>query len=187
MDYPGNQLLALADILKPKTDESDEDEPITGAASLGPGSIGPTNQVIVPTDSSTKTKANEKDIWDVEEVAEGAEYEDLSDPRKQPEYDIIFQQDVNTEDIFLQMGQKNPTTASCPYLKIKINLPDTKYADVELNVTDKFLDCRSPEYKLGLHLPHPVDSKNGKAEWDGDKELLTVVLRMNREYDFLNS
>ena len=40
--------------------------------------------------------------------------------------------------------------------------------------------------KLGLHLPHPVDSKNGKAQWNGDKFLLTVNLTMKREYDFMN-
>lgn len=39
--------------------------------------------------------------------------------------------------------------------------------------------------KLGLHLPHPVDSKNGKAQWDKSRELLTVTVRMVREYDFL--
>ncbi|XP_071846931.1 dynein axonemal assembly factor 6-like isoform X2 [Apostichopus japonicus] len=103
-----------------------------------------------------------------------------------PRYDMIFQQDVSSEDIFLQMGSKTPTSASCPFLKIKINLPDTKYAEVELDVTEKFLDCRSPKYKLGLHLPHPVDSKNGKAQWDSENGVLTVTLKMNREYDFLN-
>ena len=40
--------------------------------------------------------------------------------------------------------------------------------------------------KLGLHLPHPVDHKTGKAQWDGDKEILNVTLRMQREYDFMN-
>ena len=40
--------------------------------------------------------------------------------------------------------------------------------------------------KIGLHLPHPVDSKNGKAQCDKSKNLLTVTLRMLREYDFLN-
>ena len=39
--------------------------------------------------------------------------------------------------------------------------------------------------KLGVHLPHPVDSKNGKAQWDKDRELLTVTVRLVREYDFL--
>ena len=42
------------------------------------------------------------------------------------------------------------------------------------------------------HLPHsplpraqPVDSKNGNAQWEGKKELLTVTLRVTRKYDFL--
>lgn len=40
--------------------------------------------------------------------------------------------------------------------------------------------------KLGLHLPHPVDSKSSKAQWDGKKEELCVTLRLMREYDMLN-
>ncbi|PIK51946.1 hypothetical protein BSL78_11154 [Apostichopus japonicus] len=178
MTHSSNGLLALADLLKPQNEESDEDEPVAGVAKLGPASIG------LP--SQNKPKQKQAKILDAEEVPEGAEYEDLNDPRIKPEYDMIFQQDVSSEDIFLQMGSKTPTSASCPFLKIKINLPDTKYAEVELDVTEKFLDCRSPKYKLGLHLPHPVDSKNGKAQWDSENGVLTVTLKMNREYDFLN-
>ena len=40
--------------------------------------------------------------------------------------------------------------------------------------------------KLGLYFPHQVDSKNGKAQWDADKNILTVTARMIREYDCLN-
>lgn len=40
--------------------------------------------------------------------------------------------------------------------------------------------------KLGLHLPHLVDSKNGKAQWDKSKQLLTVTVGLVREYDFVN-
>ena len=39
---------------------------------------------------------------------------------------------------------------------------------------------------LGLHLPHPVDHKSGKAQWDGKTDTLSVTLRMKREYDFMN-
>lgn len=31
------------------------------------------------------TKKSNKDIWDVEEIVEGAEFDDSSDPRPQPE------------------------------------------------------------------------------------------------------
>ena len=40
--------------------------------------------------------------------------------------------------------------------------------------------------KLGLHLPHPVDHKTGKAQWDSAKQTLTVTLRMVRDFDFVN-
>ncbi|XP_070554140.1 dynein axonemal assembly factor 6-like [Ptychodera flava] len=177
----------LTELLKPPGEESDDDDdqPVSAAAKLGPASIGPPKQKETqpgPTDKKPETK----DIWDEDEVPEGAEYEDLNDPRPQPEYDIVFKQAITTEDVFLQMGNKNPTTSACEDMVIKIKLPNTKKSDMDLNVTDKYLDCRTPKYKLGLHLPHPVDSKNGSAKWDSDKEMLIVTLRMKREYDFLN-
>lgn len=186
MDLGEVTINALAGLLKPQHDESDDDDqPTSSAAKLGPGSIGP------PVKQGTKKvpdqKKDTKDIWNAEEVPEGAEFEDgYDDPRPQPEFDIIFKQAVTTEDMFLQMGNKTPSSVCCEDMLVKITLPDTKLADVDLDVKDKYLACRTPTYKLGLHLPHPVDSKNGKAQWDGTKELLTVTLRIVREYDFLN-
>ena len=50
-----------------------------------------------------------------------------------------------------------------------------------------FMSCLFPYFSyLGLHLPHPVDHKNGKAQWDGKTETLSVTLRLKREYDFMN-
>ena len=40
--------------------------------------------------------------------------------------------------------------------------------------------------KLGLHLPHPVDHKNGKAQWNAKTESLHVTLRMVRDMDLFN-
>ena len=62
--------------------------------------------------------------------------------------------------MFLGMGNKNPSSASCEGLlvryltsymalsyyglpQIKIYLPKTPYKDIELDVTDTFLDCRT--------------------------------------------
>ncbi|XP_072039726.1 dynein axonemal assembly factor 6-like [Amphiura filiformis] len=185
MEFGGVTLNALADLLKPQEDDNsdNEDQPVTAAAKLGPGSIGPPKKQ----QPKQEKKSDSKDIWNAEEVPEGSEFEDDNDPRPQPEYDIVFKQAVSTEDMFLQMGNKTPSSVCCEDIVVKINLPDTKLADVDLDVKDKFLACRTPKYKLGLHLPHPVDSKNGKAQWDGTKELLTVTLRMTREYDFLTN
>lgn len=36
-------------------------------------------------DKEAVAKKNNKDIWDVEEIVEGAEFDDSSDPRPRPE------------------------------------------------------------------------------------------------------
>ena len=51
---------------------------------------------------------------------------------------------------------------------------------------DMMLNCFIISSKLGLHLPHPVDHKSGKAQWDAKTETLKVTLRIRREYDFMN-
>ncbi|XP_033631939.1 protein PIH1D3-like [Asterias rubens] len=188
MDFPAVNIAALADLLKASEEGSDdEDKTVSTAARLGPGAIGPAAGVQAKQKEAETKKTQSKDIWDADEVPEGSQYDDVDDPRPQPEYDIIMKQAVTTEDMYLQLGNKTPSTVCCEDMVIKINLPDTKLADVDLDVTDKFLDCRTPKYKLGLHLPHPVDGKNGKAQWISDKEMLVVTCKMVREYDFLHS
>ncbi|XP_006001373.1 protein PIH1D3 [Latimeria chalumnae] len=180
-----SSLKALSELLAlPQEDDDDDNLPSSSFAKLGPGHIGPAKQ-----DSKVSGKGkpkDSKDIWDKEEVAEGSEYDDTWDTRQQPEYEIIFKQQVGTEDIFLGMSRKDPSTACCEDLLIKIKLPGTKLEDVTLDIKEKFLDLRSPKYKLGLHLPHPVDSKNGKAQFISDDETLEVSLTMKRELDFIN-
>ena len=78
-----------------------------------PGSIGPTTK-----DGGAKVESKSKDIWSADEVLEKQEYE-YDDPRPQPEYDILFKQSVGTEDVFLGMGAKNPTTACCEGMLVR--------------------------------------------------------------------
>lgn len=49
----------------------------------------------------------------MEEIPEGIVYDTKDDPRIEPEYDISYKQKITTEDVFLQMGNKSPATASC--------------------------------------------------------------------------
>uniref|UniRef100_H3B2E1 Dynein axonemal assembly factor 6 n=1 Tax=Latimeria chalumnae TaxID=7897 RepID=H3B2E1_LATCH len=182
-----SSLKALSELLAlPQEDDDDDNLPSSSFAKLGPGHIGPAKQDSKETVSGKGKPKDSKDIWDKEEVAEGSEYDDTWDTRQQPEYEIIFKQQVGTEDIFLGMSRKDPSTACCEDLLIKIKLPGTKLEDVTLDIKEKFLDLRSPKYKLGLHLPHPVDSKNGKAQFISDDETLEVSLTMKRELDFIN-
>jgi hypothetical protein len=85
-----------------------------------------------------------KDIWDENEVEEGAEFDTRDDPRSQPDYEIVFKQKVTTEEMFLQMGNKTPATSSCEDMVVKIKLPGVqKLSDIDLNLYEKFLDCRT--------------------------------------------
>ncbi|XP_074650805.1 dynein axonemal assembly factor 6-like isoform X2 [Tubulanus polymorphus] len=161
--------------------------PQTAVAKMGPASIASVKPSVSSTAGTTgDVKSKSKDIWLDEELNDGAEHDDIYDSRPQPEYEIIYKQSVNSEDIYLQMGNKTPSTASCEDMVIKIKLPGTMAKEMDLDVKQKFLDLRTNKFKLGLHLPHSVDHKNGRAQWDADKQTLTVTLRMNREYDFAN-
>ncbi len=60
-------------------------------------------------------------------------------------YEMHYKQRITTEDVFLQMGNKNPSSASCEDLVITIQLPDTKLAEIILDITKLFLDCRCPK------------------------------------------
>ncbi|KAK9393698.1 protein PIH1D3 [Crotalus adamanteus] len=127
-----------------------------------------------------------KAIWSAEEVTEGNTGDASWDPREQPEYEIVFKQQVRAEDLFLGMSRKDPSTACCEDMLIKIKLPDTKASDITLDIQEKLLDFRSPQKRLLLHLPHPVDTTNGKARFLSEQATLEVTLRMKRELDFIN-
>ncbi len=83
-----------------------------------PGSVGPPRAT---GEATAKKETKSKDIWAAEEVLEKQQYE-YDDPRPQPEYDILFKQSVGTEDVFLGMGPKNPTTACCENMVVRHNV-----------------------------------------------------------------
>ncbi|XP_005796625.2 protein PIH1D3 isoform X3 [Xiphophorus maculatus] len=171
-------LQALSALLSTQQEE-DEDEDCkqnaTAYRQLGPGHIGPPPKKEKEV-STAYTKRTSKDIWSEEEVAEGSQYDDLADPRPQPEYEIILKQSVGTEDLFLGLSQKDPSSMCCEAMLVKIKLPDTKAKDVFLDLKEKYLDLRTPKYKLGLHLPHPIQNQEGKAQFFSDRQELEVTL-----------
>ncbi|CAE1329074.1 Protein PIH1D3 [Acanthosepion pharaonis] len=186
MSFSVADIRSLANLLKQPEEDSDSDgeQLYQGSASLGPGNIGETKKQEKPT--FKKDLSQSKDIWHPEEINAGSEFDSLSDPRPQPEYEILYKQSVTTEDIFLQMGNKTPNTSSCENMIIKIKLPNTEMKNITLDVKSIFLDVRTPKYKLGLHLPNPVKEQESTAQWDSDQESLIVTLKLNREFDFLN-
>ncbi|KAM3604128.1 uncharacterized protein V6R79_006832 [Siganus canaliculatus] len=179
-------LEALSAMLAPQQESDDDGEDckhLTASARLGPGQIGPPPK---KDKEAAYVKKNSADIWSEEEVPEGSQYDDINDPRPQPEYEMILKQNVRTEDLFLGLSRKDPSSMCCEATLVKIRLPDTKVTDVALDVKEKFLDLRTPKYKLGLHLPHPVHSDAGKAQFFSEREELEVTLLMRRPMDFIN-
>lgn len=181
-----SSLQSLARLLSDTHEDEDDDDfgPCSSASAMTPGSIGPAKKET--TDTLQLKPEHNKSIWSMEEVPEGSEFDDTWDPREQPEYEILFKQHVGTEDVFFGMSRKDPSTACCEDMVVKIKLPETKFSDITLDIQDKVLDLRTPQKKLLLHLPCPVDSKKGKARFLSEEELLEVTLRMRREFDFIN-
>ena len=81
------------------------------------------------------------------------------------------------------MSGKHP--GSNDEIVVTISLPKTKSSDIDLNVTDDRVDCWTSDYALRLHLPKPVVSNQGSAQWITDKEQLRLTLPLKKEFDFL--
>ncbi|KAM5146068.1 dynein axonemal assembly factor 6 [Mantella aurantiaca] len=88
--------------------------------------------------------------------------------------------------MFLGLSRKDPSSACCEDMVIRIQLPDTKVSDVSLDVRKKYINLCSPKYKLGLHLPHAVNETSGKAKFLAETGTLELMLPMVRDLDFIN-
>lgn len=84
------------------------------------------------------------------------------------------------------MGAKNPSTASCEDMILKIHLPSEDFYNIDIKITENQVKLISSKYSLEAPLPQTVDPQKGNAQWDKETEMLIVTLRMNREFDFIN-
>ncbi|KOB73854.1 Uncharacterized protein OBRU01_10035 [Operophtera brumata] len=106
--------------------------------------------------------------------------------RKAPEYTMNYQQAVTAEDVFLQIGPKTPSSASCENLIVRIKMPGDKKENVDLAVTTDSVTVNSSRHSLTLPLPHGINPDQSKASWDTDQETLVLTLKLDREFDFIN-
>eukprot|EP00466_Bigelowiella_natans_P007831 jgi/Bigna1/86975/estExt_fgenesh1_pg.C_150208 len=53
-----------------------------------------------------------KDIWESEDVPESAAVieEEEEDDREEPEYEVLYKQSVGAEDVYMNMGFKDPSS-----------------------------------------------------------------------------
>eukprot|EP01001_Neometanema_parovale_P010832 NODE_7067_length_796_cov_126.377415_g6828_i0.p1 GENE.NODE_7067_length_796_cov_126.377415_g6828_i0~~NODE_7067_length_796_cov_126.377415_g6828_i0.p1 ORF type:complete len:185 (-),score=34.49 NODE_7067_length_796_cov_126.377415_g6828_i0:167-721(-) len=175
--YGATDLFALDKLLSDDAPTTAPPKP-AAAAAITPASIGP------PVSQPPKKATDKNAIWAEEEVSSSNYYNDPSDKRQRPEYDLRFKQRLGTNDMFLGMDfDKDPSTMKAEELVIAIELPGTDdLSDVQCDVKETLLDVRSSKYKLILPLPRKVYPNKGNAKWDGKTQTLTVTCVCNYEH-----
>lgn len=128
--------------------------------------------------------SDSNEIWADDELEVDDGFDD-DDGRNTASYELIYKQRVSPQDMFLGIDPtRNPGTASCEDLLIRIQLPETKASDLDLEVKRTRLTLRTPKHKLRIHLPKPVDDERGNAKWVADKGCLEVTLPVVDEMFF---
>ncbi|KAI8037816.1 dynein axonemal assembly factor 6 [Drosophila gunungcola] len=203
-DHP-DQLKLLQDLLNPNqkrggidySSSEDEDESMV-VHKLNPGGIG-RSKAADPAGKSKKkpnplatplVEEEKKQPENLEEWQEQQEREenDILESRKSPEYTMTYRQAVGTEDVFLQMGNRTGSSASCEDLILEISLPDEEMSaeKMSLNLQETEVDLGTCLYRLRLPLPHPVDVDRCQAKYDSELKKLRLTLRLKRELDYVN-
>lgn len=110
------------------------------------------------------------------------------DDRQTPKYRIIYKQAVSSGDVYLGIGNRTSATSSCEGMCIEIDLPEETVTidKMTLNVSANCVDLHTPIYHLHLPLVQTIDPDRGNASWDNEKKILKLILRMKREFDFIN-
>merc|ERR1711924_400406 len=117
-------------------------------------------------------------------VRDAGDIDDVDDGRPQPEYEIVFKQKVSPEDMFLGVDPlRHPGISMSDELVLKVTLPNTKLAEIDLDVRPTCVRILAPKYKLKAQLGETVDENKGNAKWDADKSLLTVSLPIIHDWD----
>merc|ERR1712070_311026 len=101
---------------------------------------------------------DEKAIWQPEEfkAASGVVVKDEGDDRLTPKYEILFRQQVNASDAFLNLQEMDTSSDQCRELTVRITLPDTELKDISVDVLKDRLMLQAPKYHLNLALPYAV-------------------------------
>ena len=135
---------------------------------------GGLKEELIDDDKKKETRNTERDIWTDQEV--NLQSEDMPDDRVEPEFEVLHKQNVGTEDVFLGISEKDPSSNCSDGILIKIKLPGCKLKDIECDVKEQSIHVLSPYHVLNHILPYKVDKENGKAQWDQKVHTLRLTL-----------
>ena len=108
-------------------------------STLNPGNInGNEKKEIAPPNTKIEAKYNHRiltkpknEIWTEKDFKE-EKFEE--DDRPKPKYEILYKQNVGTEDIYLGLSDKDISSNSCDQLLMKVYLPNTNLKEIGLEV-----------------------------------------------------
>jgi hypothetical protein len=143
------------------------------------GGVGGASAIASGQDVDRKA-AKAKAIWASDEIPSEDALLNIQDDRPCPRYEISYKQEVGTQDTFLGFGDKTPGSADASHLVVKIHFPGSTMKELDVDVTKERIKAESKALRLFTYLPVPVDSANGKAQFDTKKEVLTITLPIMR-------
>ncbi|CAG0886260.1 unnamed protein product [Darwinula stevensoni] len=136
-------------------------------------------------DTGLKQEVSDGGAAKAEEPEDDSEDDD-DDGKKEPSYTINFQQDLNTEDLFLRLGNRTPLTSSCETLVVRIFLPGETMSTITSRLKPRHLKVKGQGYRLGLYLPQRCDPRRSSAKWRPEEQTLEIRAHLVRELDPFN-
>lgn len=137
-------------------------------------------KVSVKTQADVEAERRKKAESIFEEVDTIVPKQPTDKSKKQPEYEILYQQKINAEDVFFNLRDVDNSADQCESLTVKIQMPGASIKDISLDVLPDRVLVQSGEYYLSLALPQPVKKDEGNAKWDKASSCLSVTLPINR-------
>ncbi|ETI33742.1 hypothetical protein L914_18847 [Phytophthora nicotianae] len=182
MEVAGNELLALNDLLTGIQNAQDDYEEQNQTQQVTPHTLSGADKLPEVTRPIGQIRQEDpKAIWSMDEVPSDDEDDDSFETRARPKFEILYKQSVMTEDVFLGLSDKDPSSAHCEAMVVRVECPNHRLEDIELDVKRQKLLLLSSKLKLVLHLPYPVCHLEGQAKWDHKSQSLSVSLPIIRD------
>ena len=118
------------------------------------------------------------DIWTEKDFQEEKFQED---DRPKPEFEILYRQKIGTEDIYLGLSDKDPSSNSCDQLLMKVKLPHTNLKEIGIEVKEQSVHLTTPQYLLNHILQYPVYKDKTEAKWDKNKSILLLTFYIKKK------
>ena len=153
---------------------------------LNPGNInGKEKKEIAPPNTKIEAKYNHRiltkpknEIWTEKDFKE-EKFEE--DDRPKPKFEILYKQNVGTEDIYLGLSDKDISSNSCDQLLMKVYLPNTNLKEIGLEVKEQSVHLTTPQYLLNHILQYKVFKDKTEAKWDKNKGLLLLTFFIKKK------